>query len=165
MPTEVTIIARHDALPALCVRRSLGHFSWSFLLNGCVIVWESGKSATKAQYRNAVPIFEAIRIPIFKLAVTAAQIRPKDQSRKNRTFRTSNEVVLSWTYPYMPLLRLYRLRMTIRGGKKHTEGSIPSLKWVRISSGKRNSVGILQTNWWSRGAMIPDCVVDLEEDS
>lgn len=68
-------------------------------------------------------------------------------------------------YPYMPLLHSYQLRMSIREDKKRHEGSIPSLKCVRISSGRRNSVGILQVNWWSRGDMIPACVMDLEEDS
>ena len=67
--------------------------------------------------------------------------------------------------PYMHLSHLYQLRMTIRGEKRQYRGVIPSLKCVRISSGKRNSVGMLLANWWSRGAMIPVCVVDLEEDS
>jgi len=42
---------------------------------------------------------------------------------------------------------------------------IPSLKCVRISSGKRNSVGILLANCWSRGVITPACVVDLEGDA
>lgn len=66
---------------------------------------------------------------------------------------------------YMFLLCLYQLRMTVREDRERNEGVIPSLKCVRSSSGNRNSVGMLQANWWSKGAMIPVCVVDLEEDS
>ena len=68
-------------------------------------------------------------------------------------------------YQYMPLLHLYQLRTIMRGEKSGAKGLIPSLKCARISSGKRNSVGILQANWWRRGAMIPGCGVDLEDDS
>ena len=65
----------------------------------------------------------------------------------------------------MLLLRLFQLRMMISRGINGKRGSIPSLKCVRISSGKRNSVGMLLANCWSRGVITPACVVGLKDDS
>lgn len=45
-------------------------------------MWKSGEPTTKAQYLITVPIFEAVRVSVFELAVTTIQIRPGHQLRQ-----------------------------------------------------------------------------------